>query len=329
MPNVGINDLTKTPLDVSKAKAYNGLYAKQILRRLFQELEIAKHFAIDFDVKSSKNYPKIVTKAKIRPYDGKVDSDGSSITLSDRQLTVSVGQTELVIDPEIFRNTWAVETSDPSKGKVALEGYILEDFMNSILESINNGLILLGDKSSTNKEIKLIDGLDKLVEALITAGDITPIVTAAHTETLGTFGAITQSGNVISNVKKVWKSFTVPQRKQVIYIDCSYDVYEMYVNSYRVQFGHECAYSKTAIEGDQLVIDGTGGKGILRRSSYLGTSSRLVAYLNGAIRLGTDLDTFAGSVDIQKLGYQWLYMVKIVLGLQIIDLEAVRFNNLR
>lgn len=328
MANIGVNDLKQTELNIDKAKQYAGKYAKEILRHLFQQLEITKHFAVDYDVKFAKRYPKIVTKTGIRPYDGKIDADASNIELSDRDLQVSVGQTEMVIDPEKFRNTWATEETDISKGKVALEVYILEDFLASILEAINNDIFFFADKSSTDKHLKIIDGLEKKIEALITAGDTAPIITPAFTETVGVFGNITAVGTTIPNIKKIWKSFTIPQRKKTIYIDVSYDIYEMYVNSYRKEFGHECSYSKTAVEGDQLVIDGTGGKAILRRASWLGDSQRVIAHILGAVRLGTDIDQFVGSIDIQKLGYLWVYMVKVVLGLEVIDPEAFRCNNL-
>lgn len=319
--------LEKTPIDLAKAQRYASKWSPTILRRVFQALEITKHLPTDYDVRKSKRYKKVVTTTKIRKYDGKVDGKNTKITLSDRELTVAVGQTEMVIDPENMRDTWASDSANITEGKVALEVYFLEDFLKSIGQEINNNLAYWGDSSSTDETINLIDGIHVVLEELISDGELTPVITPAHTQSTGTFGNIAQ-GTIFPNVEKVWKAFSVAQRASTIYSYVSFDSFEKYAKSYRAEFGHECTYNKSDLEKTEIVVDGSGGKHILCRASWMGTSNRIISVIPGALRLGTDVQEFASSLKIQEVGYQWIYLIKVVLGVDVVDTEAIKINNL-
>lgn len=320
-----------TTLDKSKLSAVAAKYSPDIIQQRIKTAEFNQHFLVDRDISNSRRYPKVVVDGKIRPYDGQVKANGS-VTLSDRELVVKVGSKEMNIDPEFFRYTWASEMENLTEGnRIPLEVYILKQFIDKALADLDDETVYLGDiaanPASTSSAILVCDGLNKIFADLTTSGILVPISTPAHTEGTGWNDGFTD-GNVIDNVKKVWKGFTPTLRKEQITIFCSYDVYEMYGNNYRRRHNKEAKYDKTILDAEFITIDGTRGKARLMPASWLGTSSRLIGTVNGAIRVGTDVPNMISSIKVQEVGYNFVFLMKVAFGIQVIDTDGLRINTL-
>ena len=107
----------------------------------------------------------------------------------------------------------------------------------------------------------------------------------------------------------------------------SIDNFAAFGRSYRREFGHEATYNKDSLDQEFVFLDGTQKKCKLRPASWLGNSNRLIVAPYGAIRIGTDIKGMAGSIKVMDMGYVYVYLMKIVFGVQVIDPVAVTISS--
>lgn len=320
-------------LDLTKMSTAIGRFAANILRKRFRELDCSKHFDTDLDVTSSKKYPKLIVNGKLRKYDGAIKTTAGQVILSDRELTVKVGQKELPLEPESFRNTWAAEMANITEGQVPLEVYILEDYVKNALEDIDQEIFYKGNKDTVDEDevgtpIEINDGLEKLLIACTTGStpSIVPVSVPAFAIGTGT-GTTFTGGNYNSNLKTVWKAQKKAMKKENVDIFISIDNFANFGDSYRKEFGFEAKYDKDALEQEFIYLDGTQKKAKVRPASWLGDSNRIIIAPRGAIRIGTDIKGMLGSIKIMDMGYIYVYLMKVVFGVQIVDPEAVTIST--
>ena len=320
-----------TGLDLSKMSTVVAKMATSIIRKYFKTLDCTRHFATDYDVTKAKKYPKLVVKGKLRKYDGTIKTNAGDVILSDRQLVVTVGQKELGLEPESFRDTWAAEMANISEGRVPLEVYILEDYSKNSLLDIDADIFYKGDTANVafaGLPGEIADGLEKKLLAETTGGSpaIVPVSVPVFNEGTGS-GLNAVAGNYNTVCFTVWNAQLQAIKKMPTDMFISYDHYAGFGRSYRREFGHEATYSKDALDQEFIYLDGTQKKCRLIPASWLGNSSRLIVAPYGAIRIGTDIKQMATSIKIMDMGYVYAYLCKIVFGVQIIDLEAVTISS--
>lgn len=316
-------------ISVSLLSDYAGQYAPGLIRSLVNDAEFARQFPVDKSVTNAQKYPKLKTNAVLGPYTGSKTNTGGEFVLSDKELRVDVGQAVVSIDPEILRREWAGSMEKITEGRVPLERFFLDDFLKKAFSELNDSTFFKGDKANvgSNQAIKMIDGLEKDLLALVTATEITPVTTAAWNAGSG-WGASFTDGNVIDGFKAVDNNLPVVYRNMKRTIFCSYDVFDKYCEHYRRRHGWEALFKGQGQDQPRIYLDGTMNKCEIVRATWLGTSSRILDIIDGAVRVGTDTATMASSIDIQKDGFVFWYLMKMVLGVKIVDVEGIRVNSL-
>ena len=318
-------------LDLSKMSTVQAKMASTVIRKYYRALDAARHFATDYDVTNSKKYPKLLVKGKLRKYDGSIKVKAGDVVLSDRELTVKVGQKELPLEPESFRNTWAADMANITEGKIPMEIAILEDFSKNSLEDIDQDIFYKGDFSNltfAEEPAGVADGLEKKLLAETTGPNpaIVPVSVPAFDEGTGS-GLNAVAGNYNTICKKVWRALKPAVKKMPTDMFISFDNYEKFGNSYRREFGNEAKYDSTVLEQEFIYLDGTQKKCRLIPASWLGDSNRLICAPYGAIRIGTDIKAMATSIKIMDMGYWFAYLCKVVFGVQIIDVDVISISS--
>lgn len=317
-------------LDLSKATASVPLYAAEIMRKRFGNLDAARQFMTHMDVTKSKKFRKIVVNGSLRKYDGAVKTGNNAIALSDRELSVKVGQKELPVEGEAFRDTWANQMAKISEGRVPMEEYILDDFIKNSFVDLDK-IFWKGDTTlpaNAGLPEEICDGLEKILLGLTTGAtpEIVPVSVPVFNEGSGSnLNAV--GGNYNDNMFKVWNAHVDAVKKEPVDMFLSYGNYAAAARSYRREFGNEATFNKDDYNQEFFYLDNTQKKCRVFPASWLGTSNRIVSCKYGAIVTGTDLAQMVTSVDIQKNGYIFLYLMKVVFGVQVVDPEAVRISS--
>ena len=339
MPVIQSLGTTNNAVNVSALSAFAKKYAAQMLFRLLNQAEFASHFPVETDIVNEKAYMKIAVYNTIKPYTGTIATAGDEVVYSQRKLSVSVAQSDIAIDPESVRGTPFVNDMliNLTEGKkVYHEGIILAQFLLQALAQLNDSTFYKGDTAlpgtTTNKALLVADGLEKKIIECIAASAITdkltPVVTPAFDAGSGWSSAFTD-GNIIESFEAVDDSFSQPYKSLERTIFCSHAAFKAYKKLYKRRHHADPTYEKF----DQgafgfIYLDDTGKKTKIAPATWLGNSSRLINAIDGSIRIGTDIAGMTSSIDIQKIGYLFYYMMKMTFGVQIIDPEAVRINSL-
>lgn len=316
-----------TGLDLTKMGIVIAKMASTLVRKYFKNTDATKQIPIDYDVTKSKRYGKVLVKGRFRKYDGAIKTTDGQVILSDRELNVGVGQKELPLEPEQFRNTWANEMADISAGKVPLEIYILDDYTKNSMQDLDE-LFYKGDTASTDSLLKICDGLEKIMLAETTGATpaIVPVSVPAFDAGSGS-GLNAVAGNYNAVCKTVWRAQQQALKENETDMYLSIDNYAYFGESYRREHSHEATYNKDVLDQEFVYLDGTQKKCKIRSASWLGASNRVWVFPKGAIRIGTDIKQMVGSIKFKDEGYYYLYLCKMVFGVQIIDLEAVTVSS--
>lgn len=316
-------------LNVAGLLAFAAEYAPDVLESLLQTLEVNLHFPIDSSVTNAKRYPKMNIGNVLGPYTGSIDTAGNEISLSDRELRVDVGQAVIAIDPEIARRTFLGKKSNITDGNVPMEEAFLRYFAAKIFQQFNNETFYKGDKSLTdnagNKSKRIMDGLEKDLLAAITATEIVPVTTAAFSSGTG-WNSTFVDGNTIQGVEATWEALRSPYRMNDSKAFVSEGTFKKLCDQHNRRYQTKVDYVDAS--RNSFYLDGTSEKLLVQKSYWLGSSSRVICANNGAIQVGTDKANMISELDIQKIGFNWVYMAKFVAGVRIVDTEAISVNSL-
>lgn len=316
-------------LNITNLLAFAAQYAPEILESLLQEIEVNMHFNIDTSVSNSKRYPKMVIGDVLGPYTGNVDTEGDEIALSDRELVVEVGQANIAIDSESVRRTFLGQKSNITDGNIPYEEGFLRYFIAKVFENFNNQTFWKGDKTLTdtkpNRAKRMMNGLEKELLATIAAGLITPVTTSAFSAGSG-WNATYVDGNAIDNVESTWEALRAPYRMLDSKCFVSESVFKKICSHHNRRYNTKVDYIDAS--KSSFYLDGTGEKLLVQKAFWLGASQRIICANNGAIQVGTDKPNMISDLEIQRVGFKWLYLSKFVAGVRIIDPEGVSCNSL-
>lgn len=316
-------------LNVSNLLAFAAEYAPDVIESLLQELEVNSQFNIDTSVTNAKRYPKMSIGDVLGPYTGSIDTNGNEIELSDRELRVDVGQAVIAIESESARRTFLGKKSNITDGNVPMEEAFLRYFVAKVFEQFNSESFYKGDKSLAdnpgNKSKRMMDGLEKDLLAAITATDIVPVTTAAFSSGTG-WNSTFVDGNTIQGLESTWEALRAPYRKNKSKAFVAESVFKKLCDQHNRRYQTKVDYvdaSKTS-----FYLDGTSEKLLVQKAYWLGSSQRIICANDGAIQVGTDKANMISELEIQRIGFKWVYMAKFVAGVRIIDPEAVSCNTL-
>lgn len=325
--------------NVTKLQNFAQKYGSEILRQQLSQCEFVSHFPVETDVVNEKGYMKLTVNNVLKPYTGSVNTAGDEVVYSHRKLSVSVGQSDLAIDPEQVRSTPFVNDMliNITEGKkVYHEGIIMAEFAKQAMAQLNNFTFYKGDKSLVNtttpKALLVADGLEKMITQCIAASDpldkLTPVVIPAFNEGAGWVN-VTDEGNMLESFQKVDDDFDVAyktfERTQFV----SHQAYKKYKNNYKRRYKNDPKYEK--YDGgvfEFMYLEDTGKRVKIAPATWLGTSNRIIDVIDGCIRVGTDTAGMASSIKVQESGYLFIYMMKLCFGVQIVDPAGVRIGSL-
>ena len=285
-----------------------GFFTKgpETMRKYVNELNFEK-FGIRVYKRVSKpiKLPKLSAKGGPRPYRTNDDSSGNGFKYSDRELKANQSKWDFVYSPEEFRNTYLQDDSDKPEYQQALD-QIAKEYM----AAINDSAMGSGDYNASGTTAAAIaTGFLTIIADEITATNITPIVTGS----ISSSNAVTRVETMISNMP-AWM-----RQRTDVKILCSYDVFDKYKAHYRTLN----TYGFQPRETDKYFVDGTNVQ--LVPASWMGSSQRLIATVDGNLCAGTDGDAI--SINPSPKFDQIEVRLKMPIGFQIADLEALLVND--
>ena len=304
-------------INFAALNAYAGKYAAKIIAQILMTLTVAQDVTVMDGLKNTVRLPKLSTADFLKPYDGVFAATADALVFGERQLTVSVGQGDLLIEPEQFRYTFLGDQLANGGRNIPEEQFIFDRIKERVANSINTNIPWIGDKAVTvtnaaSKVRKIADGFAKIIAAEITATKITPVVTGAITST-----------NAMTAVETVWKSLNPGVRGQTGIIYVSYDVFWKYCDAY------DTAYKTSPI------FTGYSNEVRLRHAQnwtvrpclWMGSSQRILATLKENLYMGTDALSELSAIKLIEDHYTVEMSMKVVLGFQIADLEVLAVND--
>jgi len=258
------------------------------------------------NVKSPIALPRISATGGPQPYRAQDDTAGNGVEFTDRVLTVTPSKWDFDVDPEKFRNTYLAEVD---KAPVPFYAFILNQVTKEYLAHLNDEVAYEGvlNAGGTNVD-DIATGWKKWLDDAITATEIVEIAT----------GAIT-SVNALAKVEQVGRGVPVWMRKRGFIIFCSYDMFDKYTQNYRATNGFQF---EKGIEGDYK-LDNVNA--VLRPVSWLGTSQRILATVDGNLCMGTD----ASSVIVHATQRRNIIELRPMMpvGFQIADTASLFVND--
>lgn len=249
--------------------------------------------------------PKISAQGNPRPYSATDHTTGNGVAFTDRILTVYQSKWDFDVDPEKYRNTYLNDGSDNPFYK-----HVLDQISKEYLASINDNTAYLGSYNAAGTTAAAIaTGWGTIIAAEITATNLTPVTTAAHT-----------TSNAVANAEAVVEAAPVWMKKKGMIVFCSFGFFEKYKKNYRASYG----YSFNANAQGSFMLDNINAE--LVPVSWMGTSSRLIATVENNLVMGTDLDTVAFPSSVRRNILEVRALMPI--GFQIADLDAIVVNDL-
>jgi hypothetical protein len=169
-------------------------------------------------------------------------------------------------------------------------------------------------KWSKVNHLVCFDGIGTIIAAEITASNLSPITT----------GAISAS-NAIEEVDLIINSMTPAHRAKGGIIHVSPVVYMYYLQNLKTAYPHWI--TPEAGDGTQYVY-GSGKKWMLKAATWMGTSQRIIANVEGKnLYVGTNLTAIPAITNMVPTLHGYKAVSKFLMGSQIGDLECLYVNE--
>lgn len=261
--------------------------------------------AIYKNVKAPIVLPKLSAKGNPRPYSTTDHSSGNGFSFGDRTLTVYQTKWDYTFNPEEFRNTYLNDGTDKPYYEAALD-----QISKEYLAAINNSALGHGTyNASGSTAASMMTGFLILIQNAINASSLSQT----------TVGAITSS-NAVTQFEKIVAAMPAWMYDKGARILCSWQNFNYYMVHYRTLNG----YGFNRNQAGQYSIDGHPNI-LIQPCSWLGTSPRLIATVDGNLVVGTDGDGISVSPSIKF--DQVEVRLKMPIGCQIADLSALLVND--
>lgn len=278
------------------------IYKKALLNWNIRQLGVQ----VRTNVKTPQAMAKLSTDGEPQPYRKQDDFNGATVT--DRVLTAYQSKYDQEIDVEELRNTYLAELPEATPLK-SFEQYCIEQGGQQYLDKLMTATLWTGVRNGAGvAAADICDGWGTIIAAEVIAANLVEVAT----------GAVTSS-NAVTQVEKVADAAPTWMKEKGFTVYCSYDILEKYRKHYRSLN----AFGFNKNERGQYQLDGINA--VLRPVSFMGTSQRIIATVDGNFVFGTDLDRLAlyPTPHLNLLRNRILYPV----GCQIRDLDALVLND--
>lgn len=138
--------------DLSEISRYANQFQKKLIATLVNGLDIFSDIMVMPNVKTSMKLPKLTVGDGFRPYSGSTEFQSGDVVYGDRELKVSAGKREILIDPEDYRNTYLSQILSAGSGarekKIPFAQFLWDQVIKSTQREVNDEVAYFGfDKS--------------------------------------------------------------------------------------------------------------------------------------------------------------------------------------
>lgn len=331
----------------------------ELLGVLVNDLEIAQHFKVIRNLRTAKLLPKYTPGKGWRPVDTAVTSAMNKGSWGSRKIQPHTGMKILSLNPEDYRDSFASEMLDPNATEGPFAGFVWKEEFKKLIAEVNDNAYLSKDLTDTDDfdaaatydagdyvvfgsnrliyeclattsagqsptthpakwqdvtALAVCDGIGTIIAAEITATNLTAVAT----------GALSTS-NALDKVEDMVKSMTAAMRKAGGTIFMSWGTYDKYLTHEKSVFPY---VANPALGNEQKYVYGSMNKWKIQPATWMGTSGRVIATVDGNLVMGTN--QLEDGNKIGKLiptlhGYDAI--IKMITGYQIADLEYLVVNN--
>ena len=279
-------------------------------REMFDDL-----FEIRTGVRYQDKVGSLDGDAQLGPYDPTyVDTNDANI--SARTLEVYLGSCVKQMDPNsAIQTIWNEKVAAGEAGKNTpfvkfLAGYYMKKISENLYNHVWDGV----RNASGHRTVDLCDGIETIIDTEITAGNIS--AAKGNFKTIQTITA--------ANAEDVFKDFYRSSDKKLrrfkkLYLVCSEDDYNKYVDCYQANHG-ALPYNK---EFDKKFLEGSNGKCIIKPTDGV-SDNYLKLVPPGNFTFGTNINGEETSMEIaESKTSHFLYdvVVKMFAGYQVKRIE--------
>jgi hypothetical protein len=261
-------------------------------------------------VRTNVKAPQVLTKLSAvggpQPYSAADSATGNGVKFTDRTLTAYLSKWDSDFDPEQFRNTYLANARD---GQAPFADEASAQICKEYLDSIYRSVLWSGVRNGAGTAVAdIATGWGTLIAAEITATTLTPVATGALTNV-----------NAVTKFELVAEAAPIWMQEQGFVILCSFASFRKYVQHYRTLNGFQL---KPNLLNDYPM---DGFNAVIRPVGFMGSSSRLVATVDGNLVFGTDVESIQIAASMRRNIIETRPMMSV--GCQIQDLDALLVND--
>ena len=303
---------------VSGLSAYGGKMRNEIIGQVFRKLE-DQGVTIVTDVKGETKFPKLNIAKGLKPYTG-THSPADVMTLTDRALSPKLAQFDFLIEPLKLHSKWFgdQQAKNAVDAKLPFEAFAMQSVVDQIVDELIASTLGFGDTANVGSDnaIKVCDGFLKRVKQLI-AGGKAAITTGAMT-----------SSNAVEKLELLYTSamatnsqwYNKPVTQYV-----SHATFLEYITDYRTKFENDPM--NWSDNRGNIFLKISSGKCMVKPVDWLGTNNRIIMAPVNNMLVGTDAVSDLNKVKIVEDVYTQKCGVTFVIDTQIIDKDAVWYNE--
>lgn len=303
---------------VSNLSAYAGKKRNEIIGQVFREME-SVGVTVLTGIKGEQKFPKLSVAKGLKPYTGTY-SPADVLDLTDRAISPKLAQFDLLIEPLKLHNTWYTEEQKKNavEAKLPFEAFAMQSLVKRIADELIASTIGLGDTTfvGSDNARKVCDGFLKRIVQIIAAGNTT-IATGAIDDT----NAVEKlEGMYVSamGTNSAWRSKDI--RTYV-----SWATFQDYITNYRAEFTQDPANWSDG--GRKIFLKNSYGKCEIYPADWMGTSARVIMAPVSNMIIGTDALSDMNNIKMVEDVYTTKVGVTLAIDTQIVDREAVWFND--
>ena len=150
MPNAQTYALGLSSIDVSALTGYAQQMQKPLISTLVNAMDIKDDILFQPGVKNTMALPKLKVGKGFKPYTGTFVNENNATKYTDRTLTVKVGQRDLLIDPEDYRNKYLAwqaglgAAANNKENQIPFSQYLWNQIVTELAAEINDQTAFFG-----------------------------------------------------------------------------------------------------------------------------------------------------------------------------------------
>ena len=298
---------------------YGGTYNQELIGQIFLNLENQGINVLE-NVKGTQKFWRLRVSKGLKPYTG-VFTPANVLNYSDREVSPSLFQFDVFIDPKKYHNTFAADTVKANSKYFVLpyEAYIWKKVTEEIAQEIVESTIYKGIKggSSSDQAQNICNGFEKRINEMLLSGKPsinTGVWTAAN--------AVEKAEQMYTDAIATYAAM----RRMDMNMYCSWTNHDLYIDRYRTLFDKDPENWSDATK--PMYLKKTKGKVQLKPVDWLGDSNRIILSPEVNMALATDKLSDINVINIVPDVYGLKAGITGSIDIQVLDDEACFYNEL-